>query len=157
MTHLSFQRRTALSLMILGASAALLSACGGGGSSSPADTSGSAAVTQLKTTDTLVGTGATAAAGKALTVHYTGWLYDEKASGQKGTQFETSVGGSPITFVLGAGRVIQGWEQGFVGMKVGGKRTLLIPSSLAYGAAGSQPKIPPNAALVFDVELMAVN
>jgi len=154
----SFQRRAALSLMILGASAALLSACGGGGSSSPADTSGSAAVTVLKTTDTLVGTGATAAAGKTLTVHYTGWLYDEKAAGQKGTKFDSSVDrGTPFTFVLGAGQVIAGWDQGFIGMKVGGKRTLLIPSALAYGTAGRLPTIPGNAALVFDVELLAVN
>jgi FKBP-type peptidyl-prolyl cis-trans isomerase FkpA len=151
-------RRAALSLMILGASAALLSACGGGGSSSPADTSGSAAVTVLKTTDTLVGTGATAAAGKTLTVHYTGWLYDEKATGQKGTKFDSSVDrGTPFVFVLGAGSVIAGWDQGMVGMKVGGKRTLLIPSSMAYGPAGRLPTIPGNAALVFDVELLAVN
>jgi len=157
MNPLSFQRRAALSLMILGASAALLSACGGGGSSSPADTSGSAAVTVLKTTDTLVGTGATAAAGKTLTVHYTGWLYDEKAAGQKGAKFDSSVDrGSPYLFVLGAGSVIAGWDQGLVGMKVGGKRTLLIPSALGYGTAG-RGSIPPNAALVFDVELLAVN
>ncbi|MEJ6003132.1 FKBP-type peptidyl-prolyl cis-trans isomerase [Paucibacter soli] len=155
MKPLSFQRRSALALMITG----LLTACGGGGgSSSPADTSGSAAVTVLKTTDTVVGTGATAAAGKTLTVHYTGWLYDEKAASQKGTKFDSSVDrGTPFSFVLGAGQVITGWDQGFVGMKVGGKRTLLIPSSMAYGSAGRLPTIPANAALVFDVELLAVN
>jgi FKBP-type peptidyl-prolyl cis-trans isomerase FkpA len=156
MTNHLFKRRVALSL-ILGCSAALMSACGGGGSSTPADTSGSAAVTVLKSTDTVLGTGVAATAGKSLTVHYTGWLYDEKASGQKGAKFDSSVDrGTPFTFVLGAGQVIAGWDQGFAGMKVGGKRTLVIPSALAYGTAG-RGSIPSNAALVFDVELLAVN
>lgn len=154
----ALQRRATLALILAG-SAALMTACGGGGSDSgPADTSGSAAVTSLKITDTVVGTGVTAIAAKSLTVHYTGWLYDVKATDQKGTKFDSSNDrASPFTFVLGAGRVIPGWDQGLVGMRVGGKRTLLIPSSMAYGSAGSPPAIPRNAALVFEVELLAVN
>jgi FKBP-type peptidyl-prolyl cis-trans isomerase FkpA len=132
-----------------------LSACGGGSSvaSTAADNSQPAALIK---TDTVVGTGADAVAGKTLTVNYTGWLYSATAAGYKGTQFDTSVGRGTFQFVLGQGRVIAGWDQGLVGMKVGGKRTLLIPSSLGYGVAGAAPSIPPNAGLVFDVELIAV-
>jgi len=106
-------------------------------------------------TDLVVGTGAEAAAGKMLTVHYTGWLYNESRTDQKGAQFDSSVGRTPLTFTLGAGQVIQGWEQGFEGMKVGGKRRLVIPPSLAYGGTRRGP-IPPNATLVFEIELLAV-
>lgn len=108
-----------------------------------------APVTTLQTKDTVVGTGAEAKAGALITVHYTGTL----TNGQK---FDSSVDrGQPFQFRLGEGRVIQGWEQGFTGMKVGGKRTLIIPASMGYGAnaAGS---IPPNSTLVFDVELLKV-
>lgn len=154
---IAIQRRTALACSF----AALLSlaACGGGGSdnSTPPDTSGSAAVTTLVKTDTVVGTGPTATNGKTITVHYTGWLYNVNATDKKGLKFDSSVDrGQPFTYVLGAGLVIPGWEQGVPEMKVGGKRTLIIPSSLAYGAAGRAPSIPPNAALVFDIELVAV-
>lgn len=127
----------------------VLSACGGGGSSSSEPT-------QLQVTDTLVGTGVTAAAGNTITVHYTGWLYDEKASQYRGKQFDSSVGKTPFTFKLGIGQVIAGWDQGVVGMKVGGKRTLIIPSALGYGSTGAGSAIPPNASLVFDVELLSV-
>lgn len=135
-----------------------MSACGGGGDSAPswAETSGSNAVLALKTTDTLAGTGAQALAGKQLTVHYTGWLYDVRAGNQKGSQFDSSVGKAPFSFKLGAGAVIQGWEQGFAGMKVGGKRTLLIPAAMGYGTQGAGGAIPANAALVFEVELISV-
>lgn len=105
--------------------------------------------------DTVVGTGTEATDGKTVSVHYTGWLYDSTKSDNKGTQFETSRSGSPFTFKLGAGAVIKGWDQGILGMKVGGKRTLLIPSDMAYGALGSGA-IPANTALVFEVELMSV-
>lgn len=137
-------------------------ACGGGGSSDSAtssvsaDTSGSSQITTLTTTDTVVGTGATTQTGDSVTVNYTGWLYDVKAADKHGTQFDSSVGGTPFTFTLGAGYVIAGWDQGVAGMKVGGKRTLIIPSSLGYGATGSGA-IPPNAALVFDIELVSIN
>lgn len=138
-----------------------LSACGGGGGSSGGsvlnwgESSGSNAITALKTTDTLLGSGAVAANGKKLTVNYTGWLYDVRVTNQKGSQFDSSVGKTPLNFVLGAGAVITGWDQGFAGMKVGGKRTLLIPASLAYGASGAGGGlIPANAALIFEVELL---
>ena len=128
----------------------VLSACGGGGGST------STAPTQLQVTDSLVGTGTAAAAGNTITVHYTGWLYDETASQYRGKQFDSSVGKTPFSFKLGVGQVIEGWDQGVVGMKVGGKRTLIIPSALGYGSTGAGSAIPPNAALVFDVELLSV-
>jgi FKBP-type peptidyl-prolyl cis-trans isomerase FkpA len=127
-----------------------MSGCGGG--SSAADTG----PTTLQITNTVVGTGATAAPGNTLTVNYTGWLYSGSVANFRGTQFDTSVGKSSFTFKLGAGQVITGWDLGFAGMKVGGTRTLVIPASMAYGsnALGS---IPANAALVFSVDLLAVN
>jgi FKBP-type peptidyl-prolyl cis-trans isomerase FkpA len=151
-----FQKRSTLIALTLACGLGL-SACGGGGSSTgtPADATGSANVTTLKTTDTAVGTGATVALGQVVTVNYTGWLYDVRQADTHGSKFDSSVGGAPFSFTLGAGQVIKGWDQGIVGMKVGGKRTLLIPSSLGYGASGSGP-IPPNAALVFDVEVLSV-
>lgn len=108
----------------------------------------------LKYTDTQVGTGDEAVRGKRVTVHYTGWL-DNK--GERGKKFDSSVDrGEPFSFNLGAGQVIPGWEQGVAGMKVGGKRTLIIPASLGYGARGAGGVIPPNATLIFDVELLKV-
>ncbi|HLO95231.1 MAG TPA: FKBP-type peptidyl-prolyl cis-trans isomerase, partial [Burkholderiaceae bacterium] len=90
--------------------------------------------------------------------HYTGWLYDAKAAGFKGSKFDSSLDrGQPFTFPLGAGQVIAGWDQGVPGMKVGGKRTLIIPASLGYGSRGAgNGVIPPNAALVFEVEMLGV-
>ena len=105
--------------------------------------------------DTTVGTGATAAAGSHVTVNYTGWLYLPDAPQHHGAQFDSSIGRTPFTFRLGSGMVIPGWDQGVDGMKVGGKRTLVIPAALGYGAEGAGP-IPPNANLVFDVELLDV-
>jgi FKBP-type peptidyl-prolyl cis-trans isomerase FkpA len=107
-------------------------------------------------TDLRVGSGAEAVAGRRLTVHYTGWLYDANRADQKGQQFDSSVGRQPFSFTLGAGQVIRGWDQGFAGMRVGGQRRLVIPPDLAYGSRGSGP-IPPNATLVFDVELLSVD
>ena len=114
-----------------------------------------ASVQQLKIIDTVVGKGKQAVAGNTVKVHYTGWLYAPKAAKQRGQQFDSSVGGEPFTFPLGMGGVIKGWDQGVAGMKVGGKRTLIIPSELGYGARGAGP-IPPGATLVFDVELLDV-
>ena len=102
----------------------------------------------MKITDQVLGTGSEAAQGKKLTVNYTGRLLT-------GAQFDSSVGRAPFTFTLGAGQVIKGWDMGLVGMKVGGKRELVIPSYLGYGDTGQGP-IPPNATLVFDVELLDV-
>lgn len=116
---------------------------------------GTADVTTLEKTDTQVGTGEEADVGKTAKVHYTGWLYDAAAKDHKGRKFDSSHDrGDTFVFLLGAGRVIKGWDQGVMGMKVGGKRTLIIPSSMAYGSQGAGRVIPPNAALVFDVELI---
>jgi FKBP-type peptidyl-prolyl cis-trans isomerase len=108
--------------------------------------------TGLQYEDTQVGTGAVAAAGKTCVMHYTGWLWTD---GAKGTKFDSSKDhGSPFSFGLGQGQVISGWDEGVAGMKVGGKRTLLIPSALGYGARGAGGVIPPNATLLFEVELL---
>ena len=108
-------------------------------------------------TDVKIGTGAEAGPGATVAVHYTGWLYKPMATRQRGRQFDSSISrGEPIEFVLGVGRVIKGWDQGVTGMKVGGKRTLIIPAHLAYGKRGSPGSIPPDADLIFDVELMSV-
>ncbi len=117
----------------------------------------SSSMTQLIKNDTQTGTGAEAVSGKKITVHYTGWLYDANAADHKGKKFDSSLDRrEPFEFVLGAGMVIQGWDQGFAGMKVGGKRTLIIPSEMGYGRRGAGGVIPPNATLVFDVELLGV-
>ena len=106
-------------------------------------------------TDLRVGTGADAVTGKSLTVNYTGWLYNTSRTDNKGAIFDTSVGADPFTFLLGVGGVIQGWDQGLTGMRVGGVRRLVIPPSLAYGVARNGV-IPPNATLLFEVELLEV-
>jgi len=114
-------------------------------------------VDKLTVVDSKLGTGDEAVAGMKVTVHYTGWLYDETAADKHGSQFDSSRDhGEPFSFVLGAGHVIAGWDQGVAGMRVGGKRTLLIPAALGYGARGAGDDIPPNASLVFDVELLDV-
>lgn len=108
----------------------------------------------LKYTDVEVGAGAEAKPGKTVSVHYTGWLYN---NGQKGKKFDSSRDrGEPFDFPLGGGQVIPGWDEGVAGMKVGGKRTLIIPPALGYGAAGAGGVIPPGATLLFDVELLGV-
>jgi FKBP-type peptidyl-prolyl cis-trans isomerase FkpA len=125
----------------------------------PAMTSSSTAtnITELQKNDTVVGTGREAEPGFNVTVHYTGWLYDVAKPDHKGEKFDSSVDRKePFKFDLGAGQVIQGWDEGFAGMKVGGKRTLVIPSEMGYGARGAGGAIPPNATLVFDVELLDV-
>jgi FKBP-type peptidyl-prolyl cis-trans isomerase FkpA len=114
-------------------------------------------VTELKKIDTKQGTGAEAGAGKIVIVHYTGWLYDPAAPDGHGAKFDSSVDRKePFNFPLGAGKVIKGWDEGVAGMKVGGKRTLVIPPQMGYGARGAGAVIPPNATLVFDVELLDV-
>ena len=108
----------------------------------------------LKFIDQTVGTGASPTNGKAVSVHYTGWLLQD---GKKGTKFDSSVDrGQPFQFPIGLGRVIRGWDEGVASMKVGGKRTLIIPPQLGYGARGAGGVIPPHATLVFDVELLDV-
>ncbi|MDB5395711.1 MAG: peptidylprolyl isomerase [Rhodospirillales bacterium] len=111
--------------------------------------------TGLQYIDTVVGEGAEAMGGEQATVHYTGWLYNNR---EKGKKFDSSVDrGEPFKFPLGAGRVIAGWDQGVKGMKVGGKRTLILKPELGYGARGAGGAIPPNAMLIFDVELLGLN
>jgi peptidylprolyl isomerase len=116
-----------------------------------------AAPPQLDMVDSVVGSGAEARAGQQVTVHYTGWLFDAAAEGQRGRKFDSSKDrGDPFKFALGAGQVIKGWDQGVQGMKVGGTRVLTIPAELGYGARGAGGVIPPNATLVFEVELLGV-
>jgi FKBP-type peptidyl-prolyl cis-trans isomerase FkpA len=128
-------------------------ACGGGsgGSGAPAD------VAALKKDDKTAGTGAEARPGMMVSVHYTGWLYDPTAADTRGRKFDSSKDrGEPFEFQLGKGDVIAGWDEGVAGMKVGGTRVLTIPSAMGYGARGAGADIPPNAGLVFEVELLGV-
>jgi FKBP-type peptidyl-prolyl cis-trans isomerase FkpA len=115
-------------------------------------------VTELKIVDVTEGTGRVAEKGKAAMVHYTGWLYDDKAADKKGKQFDTSSNrGLPFGFIVGVGRVIKGWDEGLPGMKVGGKRTLIIPAAMAYGDKEvGNGLIPANSPLVFDIELIEI-
>lgn len=113
-------------------------------------------VSSLIKNDTQIGTGEEAVYGSHVKVHYTGWLYDPKAANMHGAKFDSSRdGGQAFPFHLGARQVIKGWDMGVIGMKVGGKRTLIIPSYLGYSTAGSG-NIPPNAHLIFDIELLEV-
>jgi FKBP-type peptidyl-prolyl cis-trans isomerase FkpA len=130
----------------------LAAACGGG---NPLDPSQNLNVAYSQS-DLVVGTGRVAANGNRVTAHYTLWLYNPNTADNKGSQIESSVGGNPFTFTLGAGQVIRGWDQGVAGMAVGGKRRLVIPPSLAYGGQGSPPEIPSNATLVFELEAVGV-
>jgi len=109
----------------------------------------------LQKIDTVQGTGKEAVPGMTAVVHYTGWLYSPNAQLQHGAQFDSSAGREPFSFQLGSGMVIPGWDQGVQGMKVGGKRTLIVPAALGYGERGAGP-IPPNANLIFDIELLDV-
>ena len=112
---------------------------------------------ELRKIDVKQGTGAEALPGKAVVVHYTGWLYDTSKPDSHGAKFDSSRDRQvPFGFVLGAGRVIKGWDEGVAGMKVGGQRTLVIPPALGYGERGAGGVIPPNATLIFDVELLEV-
>ncbi|MDH5205448.1 MAG: FKBP-type peptidyl-prolyl cis-trans isomerase [Hylemonella sp.] len=109
----------------------------------------------LQYEDVVVGSGAQATSGQKVTVHYTGWLYND---GQQGAKFDSSKDrNDPFVFSLGAGMVIRGWDEGVAGMAVGGQRTLIIPASLGYGARGAGGVIPPNATLKFDVELLGLS
>ncbi|HJZ71693.1 MAG TPA: FKBP-type peptidyl-prolyl cis-trans isomerase [Vicinamibacterales bacterium] len=128
-------------------------ACGGSDSSSSSPTAPSTSSGTYTQTDLVVGTGAVANSGNRVTVSYTGWLYDTSKPLGKGNQFDSN----NITFVLGTGAVIRGWDQGVAGMRVGGQRRLIIPPELAYGASSPDPtRIPPNATLLFDITLLNV-
>lgn len=122
-----------------------------------ADTMGQSDITELIVQDVQAGGGEKAVGGARVTVHYTGWLYDGSRGDRKGRQFDSSRDrDDPFSFQLGAGEVIPGWDQGVASMRVGGRRTLTVPPALAYGSAGAGGVIPPNATLVFDVELLVV-
>ena len=136
--------------MVTAAACVVLAA--GCGSTSPTGPSSTAPFSQV---DLRLGTGTEAVAGNVLTVNYTGWLYDPTQTDLKGLVFDSSVTTTPFVFQLGVGQVIQGWDQGLVGMKIGGIRKLVIPSSLAYGNVRNH-SIPPFATLVFEVELLDV-
>ncbi|QGZ40512.1 FKBP-type peptidyl-prolyl cis-trans isomerase FkpA [Pseudoduganella flava] len=140
------------------ACALALTACGGGGDDDTTPTT--VTEPQFTKVDLTVGTGIEAIGGDVVTVAYTGWLYDSTKTDAKGTQFDQATATSPFTFQLGKGVVIQGWDQGVLGMKVGGKRRLIVPSTLAYGKAeqttASGVKIAANSTLVFEVEVLAI-
>jgi peptidylprolyl isomerase len=115
-------------------------------------------MTDLIKTDTTLGEGAEAQAGQTVIVHYTGWLHDATAPDNKGKKFDSSLDrNDPFSFPLGGGRVIKGWDIGVQGMKEGGSRTLVIPPEMGYGVRGAGGVIPPNATLVFEVELLGAN
>ena len=157
-------RRAALSVVFAVAVVAQAGAVAAQSAASPAPQSVQslaskvgAKVTELKKIDEKQGDGPEAVAGKAVLVHYTGWLYDPAVPDGRGAKFDSSRDRQlPFGFVLGAGRVIKGWDEGVAGMKVGGKRTLVIPPEMGYGARGAGGVIPPNATLLFDVELVEV-
>jgi FKBP-type peptidyl-prolyl cis-trans isomerase len=139
----------------------LLAACGGKPPATPPSATSPAATTPavnaLEIGELQPGSGAAITAGQKAVVQYTGWLYETAAPDKKGKEFDSSRNsGHPFSFVVGAGQVIKGWDQGVLGMKVGGRRRLTIPADLAYGDVGAGGVIPPGATLIFDVELAAI-
>jgi FKBP-type peptidyl-prolyl cis-trans isomerase FkpA len=160
-TRAALPAALALAFALAGAAAAQKPGDAGAAATGAATSSLSAKiganVTQLQKIDTQVGMGPEAKAGEAVIVHYTGWLYDPTVPDGHGRKFDSSVDRKvPFGFMLGAGKVIKGWDEGVAGMKVGGKRTLVIPPAMGYGARGAGGVIPPNATLVFDVELLEI-
>ncbi len=149
------KRFTVLPLVaLLGASSLLFSAC----SQAELPAAKPSNVTELMQIEAKPGAGAVASAGQTVSVHYTGWLYDEAAPEHKGKKFDSSRDRNrPFEFPLGGGRVIKGWDDGVQGMKVGGQRTLVIPPEMGYGSRGAGGVIPPNATLIFDVELLSIH
>jgi FKBP-type peptidyl-prolyl cis-trans isomerase FkpA len=150
-----------ISVVLVLAAAALLAAACSKEASQPAATAtteAAAPITELQKTDVVKGAGEGISAGQQAVVHYTGWLYDPGKADHKGKQFDSSrERGKPFRFTIGAGGVIKGWEEGVQGMQPGGQRQLVIPASLGYGEAGAGGGvIPPNATLLFDIELLAI-
>ncbi len=151
--------RRACALPVLGAALAAAGFLTTGATRATAQTPGRTMTTAsgLKIIDSKVGTGASPKTGQTCVMHYTGWLYDEKAADHHGKKFDSSVDrNEPFEFAIGQHNVIAGWDEGVATMKVGGKRTLIIPPQLGYGSRGAGGVIPPNATLVFDVELLGV-
>lgn len=149
--HQEHNMTTRLSFFVLSAALALASAP----SFIQAASAKPAATLSLQKIDTKPGTGRLAMKGDTVTIHYIGWLYAPKSGNLRGPEFEKSTDGAPVSFKLGAGAVIKGWDEGIRGMKVGGKRTLIVPASMAFGKKGAG-KIPATANLVFDIELTDV-
>ena len=155
MIRQNLTRYTRLLISLL--SILLITACQQQGETGMSDSAGDSGITELQITDVVNGDGPTAQPGQEVVVHYTGWLYDTSQPDNKGTKFDSSVDrGDPFSFPLGAGRVIQGWDQGFAGMQIGGQRILVIPPDMGYGASGAGGVIPPNATLMFEVELLDI-
>lgn len=156
---MKFTRSAFTYLALLSAVAFVAASCGG--DDPPASPTPPAANVPYSQTDLRVGTGAEAVAGRNVTVNYTGWLYDANAPENKGRQFDSSAGRSPLPVTVGAtsgaGAVIPGFDMGIRGMRVGGLRRVIIPPNLGYGASGSGGVIPPNATLVFEIELLTVS
>jgi len=145
-----------LSCCVIGATLTLaLAGCKRAETPASTEASAPAPAVAFQKIDTVAGTGKEAIKGATAVVNYTGWLYEPNAPQQRGVQFDSSVGRSPFSFNVGGGQVITGWDEGVPGMKVGGKRTLIVPASMGYGEGGAGP-IPPNATLVFEVELLDV-
>ena len=150
MVNMIFARVRVPGVLVMVSALVVLAACGS--SSSPTSPTVDVPYSQ---TDLRTGGGTEATSGKQVSVNYTLWLYDSTKADQKGMMVQTTVGSSPFSFALGGGQVIKGWDTGVVGMRVGGLRRLVIPPSLAYGAAGNGP-IPGNATIIFEVELLGV-
>ena len=154
----SSERRLTRTRVSAVALAVAIASCAAASLSTPATAQGTPATmttaSGLQIADTKVGTGASPRTGQTCVMHYTGWLY---TNGAKGAKFDSSLDrGQPFEFPIGTGRVIKGWDEGVASMKVGGKRTLIIPADLGYGARGAGGVIPPNATLIFEVELLDV-
>jgi FKBP-type peptidyl-prolyl cis-trans isomerase FkpA len=151
--HGAARLMAAASLLTASALIGTLSACSG----KAAGPAPAATVNTLESEDLKVGAGAPIAAGQQAVVQYTGWLYEASAADKKGKEFDSSANsGQPFRFVIGGGQVIKGWDQGVAGMKVGGRRRLIIPADLAYGTEGAGGVIPPGATLVFEVSLVGI-
>lgn len=148
--------KAAFAAALLTAGVLALAGCGREPPSRPT-APGQESLPELIAIDLAVGTGEPIAAGQVAVVHYTGWLHAPDAPDQKGRQFDSSRNrGQPFRFTVGGKEVIQGWDEGVVGMRAGGRRRLIVPSHLGYGARGAGRTIPPNATLLFDVELLAI-
>ncbi len=147
-------RRTIITTMFAGVAAAIASRAAAQTAAKPTAGKSMTTASGLQIIDSKEGTGASPKSGQTCVMHYTGWLYE---NGQKGKKFDSSVDrNEPFEFPIGQGQVIKGWDEGVATMKVGGKRTLIIPPALGYGARGAGGVIPPNATLMFDVELLGV-
>ena len=155
MIRQSLTRSTTMIISLL--SILLITACQPQEETAMSENADGAEITGLQITDVLDGDGLTAEAGQEVVVHYTGWLYDPDQPENKGEKFDSSVDrGDPFSFPLGAGRVIRGWDEGFAGMQIGGKRILVIPPDMGYGDRSVGGVIPPNATLMFEVELLDI-